>query len=140
MAPHYKKNMPKSYLFIFFLAMQCVGSWFLSRDQAHAPYFGNSECLFLFFKFIFDSTGSLLLHIGFLQLQTVGATLLFLFSWSTGSRCMGFSSSDLRAPECWLQLLCGRWKLPTPGIEPVSTALTGRFLSTVPPGKSKSYC
>ena len=43
MAPHYKKNMPKSYLFIYFLAMQCVGSWFLSRDQVHAPYFGNLE-------------------------------------------------------------------------------------------------
>ena len=26
--------------------------------------------------------------------------------------------------------------LPRPGIEPVSSALAGRFLSTVPPGKS----
>ena len=28
------------------------------------------------------------------------------------------------------------WDLPRPGIEPVSLALAGRFLSTVPPGKS----
>ena len=28
------------------------------------------------------------------------------------------------------------WDLPRPGIEPVSPALTGRFLSTLPPGKS----
>jgi len=32
-------------------------------------------------------------------------------------------------------LLCGRWNLPGPEIEPVSSALAGRFLSTAPPGK-----
>ena len=30
------------------------------------------------------------------------------------------------------------WNLPTPGIEPVPSALAGRFLSTAPPGKSAS--
>ena len=29
-------------------------------------------------------------------------------------------------------LLCGRWDLPRPGLEP---ALAGRFLTTAPPGK-----
>ena len=29
------------------------------------------------------------------------------------------------------------WNLPGPGIEPVSPDLKGRFLSTVPPGKSQ---
>ena len=33
------------------------------------------------------------------------------------------------------QLLRGMWALPTPGLEPVSPALAGRFLTTVPPGK-----
>ena len=28
------------------------------------------------------------------------------------------------------------WNLPRPGIEPMSPALAGGFLSTVPPGKS----
>ena len=28
------------------------------------------------------------------------------------------------------------WDLPRPGIEPVSPALAGKFLTTVPPGKS----
>ena len=32
-------------------------------------------------------------------------------------------------------LLCGMWGLPGPRIEPVSPALAGRFLSTLPPGK-----
>ena len=28
------------------------------------------------------------------------------------------------------------WDRPTPGLEPMSPALAGRFLTTVPPGKS----
>ena len=42
-----------------------------------------------------------------------------------------FSSCHTRA-----QLLQGMWNLPGPGIELVSPALAGRFLSTVPPEKS----
>ena len=34
-----------------------------------------------------------------------------------------------------VQLLCGTWDLPRPGLEPVSPALAGRFSTTVPPGK-----
>ena len=33
------------------------------------------------------------------------------------------------------QLLCGRWDLPRPGLEPVSPALAGRLSTTAPPGK-----
>ena len=33
------------------------------------------------------------------------------------------------------QLLSGMWDLSTPGLEPVSPALAGRFSTTVPPGK-----
>ena len=50
---------------------------------------------------------------------------------STGSRRMGFSSCGSQA-----QSLCNMWDLPRPGIEPVSPALAGRFLTTGPPGKS----
>ena len=52
------------------------------------------------------------------------------------------SSCGSRAPECRLsscgaraQLLCGMWDLPRPGLEPVSPALAGGFLTTAPPGK-----
>ena len=31
------------------------------------------------------------------------------------------------------------WDLPGPGIEPVSPAMAGGFLTTVPPGKSLTY-
>ena len=33
------------------------------------------------------------------------------------------------------KLLRGMWDLPRPGLEPVSPALAGRFLTTAPPGK-----
>ena len=56
----------------------------------------------------------------------------------------GLSSCGLRGLErrlsscgTWAQLLCGMWDLPSPGLEPVSAALAGRFLTTVPPGKSQ---
>ena len=61
---------------------------------------------------------------------------------STGSRRAGFSSCDSRALERRLsscgtraQLLCGMWDLPGPGLEPLSPALAGGFLTTAPPGK-----
>ena len=33
------------------------------------------------------------------------------------------------------QLFCSMWDLPRPGLEPVSSALAGRFSTTAPPGK-----
>ena len=55
-------------------------------------------------------------------------------------------SSGLRALECRLSccgsrawLLRGMWDIPGPGLEAVSPALAGRFLTTVPPGKSQQY-
>ena len=37
------------------------------------------------------------------------------------------------------QLLHGMWDPPRPGLEPMSPALAGRFSTTVPPGKPKTY-
>ena len=50
-----------------------------------------------------------------------------------GSRHAGFSSCGAQA-----LLLCGMWDLPGPGLELMSPALAGRFLTTAPPGKSLS--
>ena len=95
----------------------------------------------LFYLFIFGCVGSSLLHAGFLQLQRAGATL------RCGARASvavsrGLSSCVSWAPEHRLsscgaraQLLCSMWDLPGPGLEPVSPALAGGFLTTVPPGK-----
>ena len=37
------------------------------------------------------------------------------------------------------QLLRGMWDLPRPGLEPVSSALAGRFSTTAPPGKPPMF-
>ena len=63
----------------------------------------------------------------------------------------GLSSCGSWALECRLSsygaqayLLHGMWDLPGPGLEPVSEpvspALAGGFLTTVPPGKSLAVC
>ena len=61
---------------------------------------------------------------------------------STDSRCMRFHSCGAQAQQLWLAgsraqvlLLCGMWDPPGPGLEPVSPALAGGFLTTAPPGK-----
>ena len=120
------------------------------------------ERLLFYFKFIylflFGCVGSLL-HAGFLQLWRVGATLR-CGTWAShcgGFFCCGAQALGVRAsvvPACRLnscgsqalehrlsscgaqaQLLHGMWDLPGPGLETVSPALTGRLLTTAPPGK-----
>ena len=98
----------------------------------------------------FGCTGSSLLRAGFLQLRRAGATL---HGGARASQCGGFSSCGAQAlgsrasvvvahrlSSCGAQaqLLCGLWDLPGPGIEPVSPALTGRFLTSGPPGKAQA--
>ena len=66
-----------------------------------------------------------------------------LGTWPSVVVAHGLTSCGLRALECRLSscgaqawLLCGMWDLPGPGLEPVSPALAGGFLTTAPPGKS----
>ena len=93
-----------------------------------------------FYLFIFGCTGSF----SYVWLSLVSARGLlsscsgrtspccgFSWSWSAGSGHVGFSSCGVHA---WL--LHDMWNLPGPGIELMSSALAGRFLSTEPPGKS----
>ena len=56
---------------------------------------------------------------------------------SQASVC-GSQALELRLNSCGTRayLLCGLWDLPTPGIEPKLPLLAGKFLSTMPPGKS----
>ena len=84
---------------------------------------------------------------GYSSLQCAGVSLRWLLLLqSTGSRCTGFSSCGSRALEHRLsscgartQLLQGMWDLPGPGLEPMSHALAGGFLTTASPGKPALY-
>ena len=121
--------------------------------------------LLFFYKFIylfiFGCVGPSFLRVGFLQLRQAGSTLrcgawashcgdLFsccrawaLGTWASVVVARGLSSCGSWAVECRLsscdaraQLLCSMWDFPRPGLEPVSSALAGGFLTTAPPGKS----
>ena len=87
-----------------------------------------------------------LLFVGMCRLFIVVASLVgraqALGAWASVVVARGLSSCVSRALELGLSscgtrgyLLLGMWNLLGPGIEPVSPVLTGRFLSTVPPGK-----
>ena len=106
--------------------------------------------------FFFGCAGTSLPRGPFLQLRGAGAAPQLRCSgyWlqSTGSGCSGFSSCSSWTQSCGspaleprlsgcgsrAQLLRGIWRLPRPGIEPVSPALAGGFFPTEPPGKPPS--
>ena len=75
---------------------------------------------------IFGRTGSSLRYVGFLQLLSVSAHRLLIAEVSL------LQSAGLRAQASVAAAggLCGSmWNLPGPGTEPMSPALSGRFLS-----------
>ena len=92
------------------------------------------------YLFIYGCVGSLLLRAGSLWLWRAGATLR---CGARASQCSGFSCCGARALGAWASVVvahglscsaaCGN--VPGPGLEPVSPALAGRFLTTAPPGK-----
>ena len=96
-----------------------------------------------FFFSVFGSAGSLLLQGPFSSCSEWGLQISYCggFSccraWAPGHtdfklRHMG---SIVEVPG--LSMLCSMWNLPGSGIEPMSPALAGGFLCTVPAGKSQ---
>ena len=120
--------------FFCFVLFKCLFAYFI---------------LFIYFIYLFfGCVGSSLLCAGFLQLRQAGATLRY---GARASHCGGFSCCGAQALGMWAsvvvahrlsscgsraQLLHSMWDLPGPGIKPVTPALAGGFLTTVPPGKS----
>ena len=101
--------------------------------------FGFFDLFFFNHLDVFACTEALLLHAGFLQLWWAGATLR---CGVCTSHCCGFSGCRAwvlgykgSTWGAWAELRQGMWDLPRPGLEPVSPALVGGFLSTAPPGK-----
>ena len=74
--------------------------------------------------------------------QTIFFLFIDLFLAALGLNCFAqafssFSKWGLLCYGAWAYLLSGMWKLPGPGLEPVSPAFASKFLSTVPLEKSK---
>ena len=106
---------------------------------------GVKECsnfiLFFFFNFFFY------LWLCWVSVSVRGLSLVATSGGHSSSWCAGLSLSRslvaehrlqmLRLSSCGsrAQLLRGMWDLPSPGLEPVSPALAGRFSTTAPRGK-----
>ena len=126
---------------------------------SHKTFFFFKELFLLYFIFM-AALGLCCCTRAFLWLRRAGATL---HCDARASHCSGFSCCGARAlgaqasvavaqglSSCgsWAlerrlsscgtraSLLHGMWDLPGPGLEPMSPALAGGFLTTEPPGKS----
>ena len=124
-------------------------------NRQHLIYLLAMLGLFFFSSFSLFCFGSLLLQGLSLVMASRGYSLLWCMDFSLRSfsccragalGCMSFSSWGSRALEHRLSscgarayLLHGMWNLYRPGIEPMSPALAGGFLSTVPPGKFSGH-
>ena len=104
----------------------------LQADALHLSHQGNPFyilCIYLFLVVLgfcccmwaFSSCGARASHFG-------------------GSSCCGAQALGLEGSVVggtWPKLLCDMWHRPGLGIEPVFPVLTGGFLTTGPPGKSR---
>ena len=132
-------------IFIFYLCVQRHISW--------SSTFCSQHCIFfLLFEAYTSFILSFIINVFNFWLCWVFVDTWALLSWKAGSYSSvlsaGFSLQWLlllrstgswhRLSSCgpWAYLLCRTWDLPRAGIEPVSPALAGGILSTVPPGKS----
>ena len=112
-----------SYLFVFnkfiYLFLAVLGLCCCMRAFSRCSEQG---LLFLMVCGLLIAVASLVAEQG---LQVCGLQQL----WCVGSRA--------QAQQLW-RTGCGMWDLPGPGLEPMSPALAGGFLTTAPPGKSQN--
>ena len=112
----------------------------VQQSTAQQLWFYFTLSIYLFFRCC--CAGSWLLHTGFLQWWQVGA-ILPCSAWAShygGIFCCGTQAPGAAVSESQhagsvvvvLQLMLhGMWNISRPGIEPMSTALAERFLSTI---------
>ena len=126
MTETWRKYLP--YIFLsFFLFFGCVGSFVAAHGHSLVAARGALHC------------GVQSSHCG--GFSCCGAQVLS--RWASVVVACRLSNCGSRALERRLNscgtrayLLHGMWDLPGPGLEPMSPALAGGFLTTVPPGKS----
>ena len=84
---------------------------------------------------VFSSCGELVP----LWLQSMGSSVQASVAVAPARSSCGSLALERWLSSCgaWAQLFCGGWHSPGSGIEPVSTALAGRFLAASSPGKTE---
>ena len=120
------------------LVSHIAGRFFTSWATREAPKYSFRKILFIYlFLLVLGLCCCTQAFSGCCeQGSPFGPFMAFSLRWlllfqSVGSRCMGFNRCSTRT-----ELLWGMWDLPGPGMEPVSSALAGGFLSTGLPEKS----
>ena len=114
--------------------LQGVGAGGVTAHSSSQPWHFFSGSVFIYFFIFLNCFYNCCLFLAVLDLSCS----------ARASHYSGFSLQSMVEPRLVLGsvvvahgLSCyGTWDLPGPGIEPVSPALAGGFLSTVPPGKS----
>ena len=109
--------------------------YFFSENSETIVWSSNIFIYLLIFELrwvFFAASGLSLVAVSrdYSSLRHTGFSLWWLLLLqSTGSRAHGLSTCC-----SWALIALGMWDLPRPRIEPMSPALAGGFLSTVPPG------
>ena len=119
--------------------------------NSHESEYLTITDLFIYYKFIYLFFGLCWAFVAARGLSLVAASRGYSFAvhWlliAVASLCCGAPALGVRASvvvahrlsSCGARasLFRGMWDLPGPGLEPVSPALAGGFLTTAPPGKS----
>ena len=137
-------------LLFYVLVLWPRGMWDLSsltRDRTRTPCVGRWSLFFLKLFFFFNLF--LYLFLAVLGLRFCARAFSGCGEWVSlfiavhgpltvmASLVAEHRLQTRRLSSCGsrAQLLRGMWDLPRPGLEPVSSALAGRLLTTAPPGK-----
>ena len=117
-----------NFLFFFLFFLAALGLHCCARASSSCGEWGP---LFVAVRGLLIAVASLVAEHGPQSARASVVAVHGLSSCSTQALERRLSSCGSR-----VQLLCGMWNLPGPGIQLVSPALAGGFLTTAPPGKS----
>ena len=115
--------------FSFFCFCLFFGGWFWAALRLHCCAWAFSNC---------SKLGLLFVVVHRLLIVVASRCRAWASRHTSFSSCGSMRALEHRLSSCGTraQLLHSMWDLPGPGLEPVSPALAGGFVTTAPPGKS----